>query len=511
MGAILVVGKGFIMDAPTITPQPDSETGLVPCGCGMPAICIVETTIMYGEKKRVKYYKRRMLKGMIESRVEPKEGNKVTGSSLDELMRKTDAEDFDTEQEHLWALGNTKDETGFTWEDIAGILNNKWRIDESEHYTESAYRKRYTMAKELFDIVIRPEFEELIAASSAAESETRASDVAQEYVNRLEEERQRLYEEKVRMWDARREYNKAMRTNARVLDTLEMLEREIAELALKERPAFDYTRPVFEGVVGVGPTELLACVSDVHYGMEFNNFSGKYNSEIAEERMNEYADKIISVGYTYKANGVNVVLLGDLISGNIHHSISVENKENVIQQIVGVSDMISRFVEKLSGVFENVNVYAVPGNHSRLQPKDIAIKDERLDDLVLWYLQARLGAIDNVKVLSLKDREDNTFTAVTILDKEYIAVHGDYDPFTDAGMARLVMWLGRMPYGVVYGHRHEFASATPHGVRAIRSGSLCGSGDSFTLRHRLKGEASQTLCVCTEKGVEAIVPVTFNV
>lgn len=34
MGAMLVVGKGFIMDAPTITPQPDPKTGLMPCGCG---------------------------------------------------------------------------------------------------------------------------------------------------------------------------------------------------------------------------------------------------------------------------------------------------------------------------------------------------------------------------------------------------------------------------------------------------------------------------------------------
>ena len=34
MGAMLVVGKGFIMDAPTIALQPDPHTGLVPCGCG---------------------------------------------------------------------------------------------------------------------------------------------------------------------------------------------------------------------------------------------------------------------------------------------------------------------------------------------------------------------------------------------------------------------------------------------------------------------------------------------
>lgn len=38
MGAMLVVGKGFILDAPTIVPQPDPTTGLVPCGCGGKAI-----------------------------------------------------------------------------------------------------------------------------------------------------------------------------------------------------------------------------------------------------------------------------------------------------------------------------------------------------------------------------------------------------------------------------------------------------------------------------------------
>ena len=35
-GVLLVVSKGYILDAPTINPkrQPDLETGLMPCGCG---------------------------------------------------------------------------------------------------------------------------------------------------------------------------------------------------------------------------------------------------------------------------------------------------------------------------------------------------------------------------------------------------------------------------------------------------------------------------------------------
>ena len=39
-GVMLVVSKGYILDAPTISPEPDPETGLVSCGCGgKPTFC----------------------------------------------------------------------------------------------------------------------------------------------------------------------------------------------------------------------------------------------------------------------------------------------------------------------------------------------------------------------------------------------------------------------------------------------------------------------------------------
>ena len=36
-------------------PQADPETGLAPCGCGTPAICVTQTSITYDGKKKVKY------------------------------------------------------------------------------------------------------------------------------------------------------------------------------------------------------------------------------------------------------------------------------------------------------------------------------------------------------------------------------------------------------------------------------------------------------------------------
>lgn len=397
---------------------------------------------------------------------------------------------FANEAEHLWRLGKDKESSGLTWEDIADIMNRTWRSDETEYYTESAYRKRFTTAMDMFEGVIRPELEATMRdAASYAES--------------IREERERLYEEKVRMWDARRDYNKSMRAVARHNDTLEMLERVIADEGRKQLPAV-------KAVHGDGTSDILCCISDVHYGIEFDTFIGKYNPEIAERRMAEYLQAAIDAGKTHNAERVHVALLGDLISGNIHHSIAVENKEHVIKQIIGVSDLLSQFVYGLAKEFKEVTVVSVSGNHSRMQPKDLALKDERLDDLIIWYLGTRLSAVDNVKITATADNPDTSVALLNVRGKEYVAVHGDYDPFSAAGVAKLSLWLGKIPYAVISGHLHEFSAITPFGIRCIRSGSLCGSGDSFTIRHRLRGLPMQTIAVCNDKGLHAIIPVEFD-
>ena len=41
---------------------------------------------------------------------------------------------------------------------------------------------------------------------------------------------------------------------------------------------------------------------------------------------------------------------------------------------------------------------SVSGNHSRLDTKENAPLDERLDDLIEWYLGARLQNFDNISI-----------------------------------------------------------------------------------------------------------------
>ena len=57
---------------------------------------------------------------------------------------------------------------------------------------------------------------------------------------------------------------------------------------------------------------------------------------------------------------------------------------------------ISAFLYELSGHFKNIYISDVPGNQSRIGLKENVLRDERLDDLIIWYAKAKLEHLDNV-------------------------------------------------------------------------------------------------------------------
>lgn len=74
-------------------------------------------------------------------------------------------------------------------------------------------------------------------------------------------------------------------------------------------------------------------MSDLHIGATYYGFDGIYDVEIAKQRLNQYLSEIIDIQKIHAAENCVCVLLGDLISGSIHKTISITNKENVIEQV----------------------------------------------------------------------------------------------------------------------------------------------------------------------------------
>ena len=385
-----------------------------------------------------------------------------------EAFKRLENED---ENAYIWRVCDNKDLIG-TWQDVCNLLNEELHHD----YNESWYRKMYQSFMMVFDSIKDKYFNN-------------------EQLKQMEQKKQEIIKERYRLNDERTAYNRALRNDARLDARLDMLEQKITEFG---RISFPDVNNIH---TGVNDNDLLVLLSDLHIGQTFKSFNGEYNTKIAQTRMGQYLKKIIEIGKQYNSDKCYVSLQGDLISNSIHKSIAITNQENVIQQIKFASELITAFIYELSHAFNRVIVTSVSGNHSRLDKKEDALKDERLDDLVIWYMDAALKNVNNVDIIT--NNPDTTFAVMDIRGKKYINVHGDYDAFSKNGVSSLSMMLGFFPYAITFGHLHTCAMSDESGIKIIRGGSLAGSGDDYTIEKRLTGKASQMVCVCTDKGIES--------
>ena len=385
-----------------------------------------------------------------------------------EAFKRLENED---ENAYIWRVCDNKDLIG-TWQDVCNLLNEELHHD----YNESWYRKMYQSFMMVFDSIKDKYFDN-------------------EQLNKMEQKKQEIIKERFRLNDERTAYNRALRNDARLETRLDILEQKITDFGKINFPDSNYSDN------NVADNDLLVLLSDLHIGQTFKSFNGEYNTKIAQTRMGQYVNKIIEIGKKNNSDKCYVSLQGDLISNSIHKSIAITNQENVIQQIKFASELITAFIYELSHHFNRVIVTSVSGNHSRLDKKEDALKDERLDDLVIWYMDAALNDVKNIDIIT--NNPDTTFAVMDIRGKKYINVHGDYDVFSKNGVASLSMMLGYFPYAIAFGHLLTCVMSDEGGIKIIRGGSLAGSGDDYTIEKRLTGKASQMVCVCTDKGIES--------
>nr|DAD59599.1 MAG TPA: DNA polymerase II small subunit [Bacteriophage sp.] len=353
--------------------------------------------------------------------------------------------------------------------------------DESQYRDESAYRKACKYARDFKNAGIFNSDEE--------------------YLKELQIQKRELERKKIQFRDERNAWQKQNYTDARVEEKLNKLELELTSLG---RINFDKHNNVSID----SDNDMLIILSDLHIGQTFDSIFGKYNTDVAKDRLNQLLKEIISIRKLHNSKKCYVSLQGDLISGNIHKSIQVSNRENVIEQIKIATELISSFCYELSLHFETVFMSNVSGNHTRMDRKDDAIHDERLDDIISWAIGLSLKHIDNFHILHRNI--DTGIADIQIRGKSYISVHGDYDGFNKSGVQNLCLALGYLPYAITYGHMHVCSVDETNGVKMIRGGSLAGCGDSYTIEKRLTGKPSQMICICTNKGVKAYYPVELN-
>ena len=387
------------------------------------------------------------------------------------------------EEQYLWRIGQLVDSGKIdSWASVNDVVNIELGIEEDKWRDESSFRKRYQAAKKFYDNCF-----------SKMESE--------EYAEKIDAINRELARNTIKFRDQRNAWNKQNYIDARVEEKLDLLEKELLS---QGRMNFD----IHENANIKSDNDILIILSDFHIGQCFHSMWGEYNTDIAAKRLNQLLDEVVAIQKIHNSENCYVSLQGDMLSGNIHKTIQVTNRENVINQIKIASELISSFCYELSKVFSNVFVTSVVGNHSRMDRKEDSLHDERLDDIITWGVELSLQHIENIHML--KSNFDSGIAEMIIRDKIYISVHGDYDKYSKSGVSNLCMHLGFIPYAITYGHLHTCAVDDANGVKMIRGGSLAGSGDDYTIEKRLSGKPSQMVCVCNQKGVACYYPIELD-
>lgn len=384
----------------------------------------------------------------------------------------------ESDEELIYRVCSDKDLIG-SWQDVANILNELLGTE----YTESKFRKQFQA------------FNKMLNANRGKFTDS------DEQIKEIEVQKRELERKKIQFRDERNAWQKQNYADARVEEKLDKLEDELTSLG---RTNFDTHNTLSID----SDNDMLVILSDLHIGQTFDSIFGKYNTDIAKDRLNQLLNEVLSIRDLHNSRKCYVSLQGDLISGNIHKSIQVTNRENVIEQIKNATELVSSFCYELSLHFENVFLSNVSGNHTRIERKEDAIHDERLDDIISWAVELSLKHIDNFHVLHRNI--DTGIADIDIRGKSYIAVHGDYDGFNKSGVQNLCLALGFVPYAITFGHLHVCSVDETNGVKMIRGGSLAGCGDSYTIEKRLTGKPSQMVCICTNKGIKAYYPIELT-
>lgn len=364
-------------------------------------------------------------------------------------------------------LCENKDIYDLSWNEISYLINK----ESGDRYDESYYRKWWNGYSEGFEDC------RLLGVDDNA------------LIMQYEEKRIQFEKEKIKFFDQRTAYNARIRHDARQ----EVLYDIIAESLKNVKP---YQSKVVENIHKFSENDLLIGLNDIHFGANISNDWNIYNSDVAKERFEKYLSSIRDIKNTHNPEKCYVCGNGDLISGNIHKTIQISNKENVIEQVMGVSELIAWFLSELSNDFIEVIFVAVSGNHSRLSKKDESPLGERLDDLMPWYIKARLQNVDNIKILETGVR--STFNIINIRGLNYLNVHGDMDHTRT--IHRITEMVDEEIYCVHMGHLHRNYTDSVGKYKIIMSGSFQGM-DDFCVEKRIYSKAQQLVCVCNSNGI----------
>ena len=309
----------------------------------------------------------------------------------------------------------------------------------------------------------------------------------------------KMRKEKIKLSDARVEYNRLIRQEARKESYADMVKRIICENIEPMNIPVHYT--LFNS-----STDLLVHLTDIHTGIEIHNWKNDFDEDILKQRIEKFTSDILDIRGIHQSENCYLVI-GEILSGIIHNNLRLQNNMDLMEQFKYVSELISAMLTRLANHFNHIYVYTTPGNHSRISPKkEDGLDGENMDVLLPFYLKARMQNFENITIGN--NNIEPEIAMFNIRGNNVFAAHGHKDSPSNV-VQNFTMMFNVKPDIVLLGHRHTNAMETVYDTKVIQSGCVSGS-DQFATSIRKVNRPEQTVSVIGDKGLICLYDIQLD-
>lgn len=314
-----------------------------------------------------------------------------------------------------------------------------------------------------------------------------ANELTEEMVKRLQSKKDEEYKERIRLQDARREYNKELRAEARYENLVNIMKDCLSDVATSN---IEFGNKHLH-IENKKSKYAILMLSDWHYGALCDSQWNYYDTNVAKERAEQLVAKtqsyILSLGITDLIVEIN----GDMCEGMINIGNRVASEESVVEQIINVSKLLSKCILSLKPYVNSIKVVTTLGNHGRLtsNKKEQADERENFEMLIPEFLRLTLG--DDIPIVTSQGLD---FVKYEFDDKIICLSHGHHDKATSA-IDNMIRVYKVVPDEVHLGHWHHMSDLNDSNIHVVVNGSIKGVDDFGLKATRCTTQPSQNLIV----------------
>lgn len=178
-----------------------------------------------------------------------------------------------------------------------------------------------------------------------------------------------------------------------------------------------------------GTNYCVMPISDVHFGEvvqpDATYCYNKYNPEIARNRLVKLFEETYRHAKAEGCDKLHMMLLGDLISGEIHDELRETNAFTAPKCVSVLNSILIGLILQYAKLFKSVKISCVVGNHSRTGKK-LQAHNRSLDNyehIIYSTIKNRCEA--EAKNITVEFNDEAPFAVTTVGNQVWMLEHGD--------------------------------------------------------------------------------------